>query len=382
MEKDAVLQGKPDEESDEVEEVLDELVDIVSQVDRATDIHRMGKFAPVVALLKSKNAQLRLCAAEIIGTCVQNNPEMQQVALNLSVLQLTTHLTMFDPVATVRTKSLFAVSCLVRNFPTAESLFVNSGDGLLLLCHGLSQTPSTSPADVNDALALPVGPNSVGHQRKCLHLLMHLIKATPAYADHCIQTDLLSSLAHHATESGADLDLSETSLQLLALISTSTPSAHAAANAPGLDLRGRLNVHLTTSNVNPDSAIVLKNLVNDLLSRLDAVPPAQPASTTVPTPTPDTHAAINTATTVTPTATTPPAATTTTPGFTATQEWQRLPEGQPIPPGLHVKLDMTTGEKWAKLNNPDEAGTDALRSIVVSDQAGPVTVTGGDTAIQ
>jgi len=33
----------------------------------------------------------------------------------------------------------------------------------------------------------------------------------------------------------------------------------------------------------------------------------------------------------------------------ATNEWQLIEEGDSIPKGLHVRMDMTTGEKWAKL---------------------------------
>uniref|UniRef100_A0A2S2PTG5 Nucleotide exchange factor SIL1 n=1 Tax=Schizaphis graminum TaxID=13262 RepID=A0A2S2PTG5_SCHGA len=35
--------------------------------------------------------------------------------------------------------------------------------------------------------------------------------------------------------------------------------------------------------------------------------------------------------------------------FVPTNEWQRIGEDQPIPPGLHVQIDLQTGEKKAKL---------------------------------
>lgn len=38
----------------------------------------------------------------------------------------------------------------------------------------------------------------------------------------------------------------------------------------------------------------------------------------------------------------------------ATKEWQRLGENDTVPAGLHIRMDMTTGEKWAKLPDNDE----------------------------
>lgn len=35
--------------------------------------------------------------------------------------------------------------------------------------------------------------------------------------------------------------------------------------------------------------------------------------------------------------------------FHATNQWQNVKEGQSIPPGLHVQIDLQTGEKRAKL---------------------------------
>lgn len=38
------------------------------------------------------------------------------------------------------------------------------------------------------------------------------------------------------------------------------------------------------------------------------------------------------------------------PDFEPTDEWQEVLEGQAIPPGLHVKMDMNTGQKFAKID--------------------------------
>ncbi|KAI1774069.1 hypothetical protein F4818DRAFT_420738 [Hypoxylon cercidicola] len=62
--------------------------------------------------------------------------------------------------------------------------------------------------------------------------------------------------------------------------------------------------------------------------------------------------------------------------FSATEEFQIVRDDQDLPPGLHVRLDIQTGQKQAKLNNPQE-GNQALeglpvdRSIVVVDPETP-----------
>jgi nucleotide exchange factor SIL1 len=60
--------------------------------------------------------------------------------------------------------------------------------------------------------------------------------------------------------------------------------------------------------------------------------------------------------------------------FQPTEEFQLIREGQEIPPGLHVRLNVYTGEKEARLNIPTEederlAGLPIESSVVVVDQA-------------
>lgn len=60
--------------------------------------------------------------------------------------------------------------------------------------------------------------------------------------------------------------------------------------------------------------------------------------------------------------------------FQATHEFQPVHEDQDLPPGLHVRLNVWTGEREAKINNASEDGPAALqglavdRSVVLVDQ--------------
>ncbi|ETL42760.1 hypothetical protein F441_06744 [Phytophthora nicotianae CJ01A1] len=66
----------------------------------------------------------------------------------------------------------------------------------------------------------------------------------------------------------------------------------------------------------------------------------------------------------------------TVPEFVATNEWQELLPGQGVPRGLHVRLNLETGKREAKLVDPNEAETEeSMRSVVVDPNAKETTVT-------
>ncbi|KAI0433636.1 hypothetical protein F5Y09DRAFT_298382 [Xylaria sp. FL1042] len=62
--------------------------------------------------------------------------------------------------------------------------------------------------------------------------------------------------------------------------------------------------------------------------------------------------------------------------FAATEEFQVVHDDQDLPPGLHVQLDVQTGQKQAKLYNPDEenpalAGLPVDQGVIVVDPEPP-----------
>ena len=55
--------------------------------------------------------------------------------------------------------------------------------------------------------------------------------------------------------------------------------------------------------------------------------------------------------------------------FEATDEWQEVRKGQHITKGLEVRLNMSTGERWARKLQPEADGADEKeRSIVAVPQ--------------
>lgn len=53
--------------------------------------------------------------------------------------------------------------------------------------------------------------------------------------------------------------------------------------------------------------------------------------------------------------------------ITATNEWQLLGENDTVPAGLHIKVDLSTGEKWAKLPN-DGDDDESIKAAAVDEQ--------------
>ena len=49
----------------------------------------------------------------------------------------------------------------------------------------------------------------------------------------------------------------------------------------------------------------------------------------------------------------------------ATNEWQKLGENDTIPAGLHVKMDISTGERWAKIpSDNDEEAEEGIKGVI------------------
>jgi len=57
-----------------------------------------------------------------------------------------------------------------------------------------------------------------------------------------------------------------------------------------------------------------------------------------------------------------------------TKEWQLLGEDDTIPAGMHVRMDMTTGEKWVKLQDENEEAPEGHMAAAVLQQDGSVTL--------
>jgi len=52
--------------------------------------------------------------------------------------------------------------------------------------------------------------------------------------------------------------------------------------------------------------------------------------------------------------------------FNATYEWQQVPDGVDVPAGLHYKMDLENGGRWAKLLSPDDQANAVASKEVIA----------------
>ncbi|GAB6025987.1 hypothetical protein CHUAL_011953 [Chamberlinius hualienensis] len=112
-----------EEETNEKIEALDQLMELVDNLDFATDFEKIGGFSILQPCLKSENAAIRHKTAELIAELVQNHPYCQKAAKDCKLLEDLLRLLDFDEDETVRIKCLYAISALLRDNVEAQDEF-------------------------------------------------------------------------------------------------------------------------------------------------------------------------------------------------------------------------------------------------------------------
>ncbi|DBA89950.1 TPA: hypothetical protein ACH3X2_004438 [Trebouxia sp. C0005] len=196
---------QPDETADAVhkkQDMLEELLDIVDNIDYARDLHTIGGLPTLLSLLQGSHASIRWRAAEVVATCVQNNPPVQQWFMEGGAMPKLLHL-LHDEDASCRTKALLALSCLIRLNPLALEVFRQK--------RGIPQL--IQAADDQD----------IKVQRKALHLLRHVVHAHPPDAMVACQLGALHQAAFHLASS--DTDTWQAALALVQQLAEDSQSA-------------------------------------------------------------------------------------------------------------------------------------------------------------
>lgn len=204
----------------EKERLLDELMEIVESIDQAKDLSTVGGLPTLLHLLSSSHPSLRWRAAEVLATCCQNNPEVQQVFFDNQVLQHLVPLLDDDTTdTTVRVKALLALSCQIRGHTPSLSWFMNvynggsnGGGGIAKLVFMLkSENGGNSNSGGGDDRIV----------RKCLQLLDYLFLHTSSSSSSVdirnklivVLTKTISSTADVGDVRGAALQLISTLLR-------------------------------------------------------------------------------------------------------------------------------------------------------------------------
>lgn len=144
------------ERVEEKERMLDELLDLVESIDQAKDLSTIGGLSTLLTVLESGEPSLQWRAAEIVGTCAQNNPPVQLSFLEGGVMPSIWSLLQSND-ETCRLKSLLAISCMIRECAPAHAWYSEHGG-------------------VEKILTLLEEEKSVRIQRKCLQILDYAVK--------------------------------------------------------------------------------------------------------------------------------------------------------------------------------------------------------------
>ncbi|XP_069494318.1 hsp70-binding protein 1 [Ambystoma mexicanum] len=103
------------EEEERKERALEMLADLCENLDNAADFCKLNGMQFLVEhYLDRPEAGLRSATAHLIGTCSQNVPFVQEHVLSLGAMGKLLRLLDKDSSEAVRTKALFAISCIVR----------------------------------------------------------------------------------------------------------------------------------------------------------------------------------------------------------------------------------------------------------------------------
>lgn len=112
------------------ERALDQLMDVVEDINYARDLGTIGGLEPLLALLSSTRPSLRQKSANVLGTLVQNAPVCQQWALDRGALVNILEQCGQETVPKVFVKLIFALASLCRGFEPALISFINDHQGL------------------------------------------------------------------------------------------------------------------------------------------------------------------------------------------------------------------------------------------------------------
>lgn len=118
---------KEDESEDEKLTILTDLEYMVHQVDNAKEFVQAGGILETLPLLNASSPRIRSAAAHLLGSAAQSNPRVQIAMLEAGALPALVRAVALDTDPTVRSRALFALSCLIRNFPIAQAQFVTEG---------------------------------------------------------------------------------------------------------------------------------------------------------------------------------------------------------------------------------------------------------------
>lgn len=200
--------GALEQDSDQVEEIFDELEDIVCQLDYANFFVKLNGLFAISELLKSESSLMRERALSIVSTVAQNNPEAQAGVHNFQgkafFIGLIQHFKDVEEDGRAKAACLSALSAVITNFEAAENTFFEE-NGL-----GILGTVIAGPQDA--------GGNIVGRKANFVAKKFFMADNLPADKVRTLADALALPLVNAAGMS--DADRREKALEALAALAS------------------------------------------------------------------------------------------------------------------------------------------------------------------
>jgi len=203
-------------------EAAEELRDIVSQIDLANDLPKVGGVPVLMELLASQEPSLRAHGCGLWQTVAKDNPNGQAVALSAGALAPLMALMDNPSHPAVQAQAMGAVSALVQNCPPARTAFCDPerSRGVEFLVRVVDRAPAENATETERSGVLRV-------RRRALFFLRTLLEAEDS-AEPMDGTPLIdvASLAKDAGLGGAcarlagdpDIELREGAAAVLQLL--------------------------------------------------------------------------------------------------------------------------------------------------------------------
>ncbi|KAK3102845.1 hypothetical protein FSP39_014379 [Pinctada imbricata] len=176
------------------------------------DFHKIRGFPVLLILFNSEDPEIRWRTLQLVATLVQNNTYCQTAALKDDLLSKMLTILDKDSDATVKTKALYAISCLTRDVPEAQKVFCDK-DGFSIVMRAmqcdveklkikaafmLSQMCSSNPAfkdilcDIGmiDQLVGELGEEHVNYHEHLMSALLAIVKDHQRAIEECQRTEL------------------------------------------------------------------------------------------------------------------------------------------------------------------------------------------------
>lgn len=199
-------------------QAMEELIEWCENIDYAIDFHKIGGFAVFPKLFADEEAEIRWQSLELVASLVQNNPYCQNAVLQSQILPVLLEMLDTDHDPTVKTKALYAVSCLTRDCEEAQKIFTEQ-DGFSVLMRAMQ-------TDIEKV------------KIKAAFMLSALCNNTPQFKDVLCDMGMIDQLVGHLSEEHSNFH--EHLMSALVAIVTDHPRSVAECQRPELDLHNVL----------------------------------------------------------------------------------------------------------------------------------------------